>query len=225
MKRFPFRVDRASTCWVLGSALVLTLCAGPVCADQIEMQNGDKYNAKVISMNNETVVIQSDVLGTVKLQRGQVAHVNVGTPANTTPAASTQPNPQTARTARPAAAAQSNDVSSAVRQLATDTNLIEQVQNQYLAGADPAAKAKFNELLSGLSTGTLNINDLRAQAKTAAEQLRALKKESGGSADEALDSYLAILDSFLKETPSTDAPAAKLTPAQPRAKAPGASEE
>jgi hypothetical protein len=211
----------------LGRALAgvgLLFCAGILRADQIEMHNGDKYNAKVVSMNNESIVIQSDVLGTVKLPRGQVANVTVGAPVNAAPTAATQSNLQPARTARPAAATQTNDISSGARQLTAQTNLIEQVQNQYLAGADPAAKAKFNELLTGLSTGTLNMNDLRAQAKTAADQLRALKKESGGSADEALDSYLAILDSFLKETPATDTPAPKASPQQPR-KAAGAGEE
>ena len=209
------------TCRVSGRALVsiglLLFALSPLRADQIEMRNGDKYNAKVVSMNSETVVIQSDVLGTLKLPRSQVANVVVGAPANSAAAPATQSNLQTVV---PPAANQTNDVSSSIRQLATETNLVQQVQNQYLGGADPAAKAKFNELLTGLSTGTLNMNDLRAQAKTAADQLRALKKEAGGSADEALDSYLAILDSFLKETSSADTPAAKAPSAQPHTKPP-----
>jgi hypothetical protein len=229
MKRFPFAASERSTsrnfCCRLALAGGLSLWLASLHADQIEMQNGDKYNAKVVSMNNETVVIQSDVLGTVKLPRSQVANVTIGTPVSPTPAVATQPSPQATRSSGSAAAAITNNLSSTVRQLASDTNLVDQVQNQYLAGADPAAKAKFNELLTGLSTGAIGMNDLRAQAKSAADQLRALKKEAGGSADDALDSYLAILDSFLKETQSADVPATKTTPTQPRAKTPAAGED
>ena len=73
---------------------------------------------------------------------------------------------------------------------------------------------KFNELLGGLMSGKLSVDDIRAQAKTAADQLRALKREGGEEAGFAADAYLAILDHFLKETPpassATNAPASSL---------------
>jgi hypothetical protein len=193
-------------------------------AEQIEMQNGDRYNARVVSMNNESIVIQSDVLGTVKLARGQVANISMGNPpAGAATVATTQPTRVQVATGTPAraATAATNDLSTAVRQLATQTNLIEQVQNQYLTGADPAVKAKFNEMLGGLAAGTISISDLRAQAKSAAEQLRAMKKELGSGADDALDGYLAVLDSFLNESTS-ETPATQAGTAAPRAKSPAA---
>jgi hypothetical protein len=78
---------------------------------------------------------------------------------------------------------------------------------------------KFNELLGGLMSGKLSVDDIRAQAKTAADQLRALKREGGEDAGFAADTYLAILDHFLKDTassgPITNSPGAspKSTPA------------
>jgi hypothetical protein len=103
-------------------------------------------------------------------------------------------------------------VSPALRQLGSNTNLIQQVQKQFLSGAGPEANDKFNEMLGGLMSGKLSVDDIRAQAKTAAEQLRTLKREGGEEAGFATDAYLAILEHFLNETaPSagsaTNAPA------------------
>src|SRR5262249_49099006 len=117
-------------------------------AEQIEMRNGDRYNAKVVSMDNQSIVIQSDVLGTVKLARNKVANISMGNAAAAPTTAATQPQrPQVATGSPTPEASATNTLSSAVRQLATETNLIQQVQNEYLTGADPEAKAKFNELL------------------------------------------------------------------------------
>ena len=60
-------------------------------------------------------------------------------------------------------------------------------------------------------SGKLSADDIRAEAKSAADQLRGLKREGGEEAGFAADAYLSILDHFLKETaPSgstTNAPA------------------
>jgi hypothetical protein len=101
--------------------------------------------------------------------------------------------------------------SPALAQLGASTNLIQQVQKQFLSGAGPEANNKFDELLGGLMSGKLSVDDIRAEAKAAADQLRALQRESGEDAGFATSAYLAILDHFLKETaPSgsaTNAPA------------------
>jgi hypothetical protein len=103
-------------------------------------------------------------------------------------------------------------LSPAFRQLGTSTNLIQQVQKQFLSDAGPEANTKFNDLLGGLMSGRLSVDDIRAEAKTAADQLRALKREGGEDAGFAADTYLAILDHFLKDTapsanPATNVPA------------------
>ena len=108
--------------------------------------------------------------------------------------------------------------------LSRNTNLIQQVQKQFLSGAGPEANNKFNELLGGLMSGKLSVEDIRAEAKSAADQLRALQRESGEDVGFATSTYLAILDHFLKET----APAGLTTNApgpSPKAKPEGAHEE
>jgi len=86
------------------------------------------------------------------------------------------------------------------------------VKQQFLADADPAAKAKFDEMLGDLLSGKMSMGDLRAQAKSAADQLRAMKKELGPEADSTLDGYLSILESFLREVPANESLPVKTPP-------------
>jgi hypothetical protein len=177
---------------------VVLLCAR---ADQVNMQNGECYIGKVVTLSNETVVVQSDVLGVLKVPRGKIASITFGTNAVTravqTPVAtSTQPQ-------KPAATNSNSDLTTAINQLRANPNAMQQVQQQMLAGADPKATEMFNQTMSGLLNGSLNLDDIRAQAKSAADQLRAAKKELGDDSGFAVDGYLAVLDGFLRETAIT----------------------
>lgn len=169
-------------------------------ADQVRMRNGDSYFGNVVSLDNETLVLQSDVLGTLRLPRNKLVGVAFGVNAKTVaPVVVPAPNqpvpkPPLAATNEP------SDIASAFRQLGANSNLVGQVQSQFLAGAGPEANAKFNQLLGGLASGKLNLNDLRAEAKSAADQVRAVRQDLGDDAGAMIDGYLAILDSFLKET-------------------------
>lgn len=193
------------------ACVTLSLAASGAFADLVEMQNGDRYAGKVVSVDPGTVVLQSELLGTVKLPRGRVAHITFGSGAtNSTMSALTTNNPSRRPLAR-----QTNTASNApaIRQVGANTNLVQQVQQQFLREAGPEANAKFNELLGGLMSGKLTVADIRVQAKSAADQLRALKGEAGGTAAPELDGYLAILDKFLAESApapggSTNNPAA-----------------
>lgn len=176
-------------------------------ADQINMQNGERYVGKVVTFSNETVVVQSEVLGTVLVPRAKIASIVLGTNAVATPvqapvAVATQP-----AKARPPVTGANPDLSSAIQQLRANPNatrqIQQQVQQQILAGADPKATEKFNELVNGLMNGSLNVDDIRAQAKTAADQLRSAKKDLGDDAGFAIDGYLAVLDGFLRESATT----------------------
>lgn len=169
--------------------------------DQVEMQNGDHYVGKVLALNGTTLVVQNDVLGTLRLPREKVAVITFGP----VPAAQRPPTAGGSGTVlgRPSAASNNAapEASSPFRQLAAHTNMVKQIQSQFLSDAGPEANKKFEELLNGLMTGKLNMDDLRSQAQSAADQLRALKRESGEDPGFAVDSYLAILDHFLKSTP------------------------
>jgi hypothetical protein len=200
---------------LLGGALVWTTHTVP--ADQITLQNGDTYHGKVLSVSSTNVALQSEVLGTVTLPRAKVNAIALGDAAPNTPRAPGATN----LAPRTPAVIQSNatvELSADFRNLGGATNLIQQVQSQFLAGAGPAANAKFNQMMNDLASGKMNLGDLRNQARTAADQLRAFKKELGSEAGgEELDSYLAILDSFVAEAAA--APGSTLTNA-PKARRP-----
>jgi len=67
-------------------------------------------------------------------------------------------------------------------------------------------------------SGELNLNDLRREAKSSADQLRELKRDLGSEAGDSIDAYLGVLDNFLKETAAEPTNA---TPApQPKSQAP-----
>jgi Fe-S-cluster containining protein len=207
---------------LLCAALVLFAAAGRLAADQVELQNGDRYAGHVLSLNSNAVVLQSEVLGTLRLPRSKVAVITLG-PGSTTNslALPLAANGQTSsRSATPANAA--SNLSPALPGLNSSTNLIQQVQKQFLSGAGPEANTKFNELLGGLMSGKLSVDDIRAEAKSAADQLRTLQRESGEDAGFAANAYLSILDRFLKETapagsasnPPASPPATKPAPAE-----------
>jgi hypothetical protein len=185
-------------------------------ADQVNMQNGERYIGKVVTLSNETVVVQSEVLGTLKVPKSKIASVTFGT--NATAASIQTPVAASAQPLKPAATNSSSDLTAAINQLRANPNAMQQVQQQMLAGADPKATEMFNQMMGGLVNGSLNVDDIRKQAKSAADQLRAAKKELGDDAGFAVDGYLAVLDGFLRETASaatgtsTNSPASQASP-------------
>ncbi len=182
-------------------------------ADQVQMQNGDRYMGKVVSLSSDTLVLQNDMLGTLKLPRSKVSTVTFGAlPTNATNVVRVVPRTNIAHSALVSSNA-APDLAAALRQLGTN-NPAEQDHTKLLEAAGPEAKNKFNELLSGLMTGKLSMADLRAQAKAVADQARALRGDLGEDGAASLDGYLAILDKFLNETaPKTNTRAA--TPNRP----------
>ncbi len=186
--RFPIAVS-----------ILSVLFAVRLLADQLDMQNGDRYFGKVLSMSTDTVVLESDVLGKVNVPRKKVANISLGVNNVSTK------NPAVPRTAAPQT--QTNlDLSASLRSLGANTNFIAQIRDQMLSTATPEAKQKYDETVNGLMSGNLNVNDIRRQAKSSADQLRAMKKELGPEAGDSLDVYLEILDSFLKDSAISEKP-------------------
>src|SRR5712691_4648811 len=62
----------------------LALIPSQLSADQIEMQNGDRYVGTVLSLNANTLVLHSEVLGDLTLPRAKVAQISLrpGTATN-----------------------------------------------------------------------------------------------------------------------------------------------
>jgi hypothetical protein len=177
-------------------------------ADQVVMRNGDTYNGKVLSVTTNVVVLQNDNLGSVTLARSKINGISFGNGNGTAKGSSPVASSTGIQIGQPVTTKTNagSDLTTALRGIGDQTNLIQQVQSQFLGSASPEAISKFNELLNGLSTGKIDLNGLRAEAQSAADQLRSLQKDSGPDASDAMDSYLAILDSFLQEIPAVNVP-------------------
>jgi hypothetical protein len=162
-----------------------------------------------MSMTTNSLLLQSEMLGNVTLPRAKVKLVTFGINAPTNSARPTSQTTTSARLSVPVNTNKTSDLSVALRSLKADTNLVRQIQKDYLNAATPEANQKFNQTLNDLASGKLTINDLRGQARTAADQLRAFKRELGEDAGGELDGYLDILDRFLRETESSPGPKTK----------------
>ncbi len=169
-------------------------------ADSVVMQNGDHYNGKVMSISTNALVLQSDVLGTVNLPRAKVASIAFGANASTNSATAAAPTLPQIRAASLQLSNSPPANPASLRQLKTQTNLIQQVQGKFLAGATPEVGVKYNQMLDDLSTGKMSVSDLRTQAKDAADQLRALQRDGGDDSSGTMNTYLTILDQFLQES-------------------------
>jgi hypothetical protein len=174
---------------------------GALRADEVVLQNGDMLNGEVLSLSTNSLVLQDDNLGTVTLPRAKITTVVFG---KVKPAAPWTPSANNIVVAHPYSMPETNSVSglqAELRGIRDQTNLIQEVQAQILgASASPEAVAKFNELLDGLSTGKIDMNEIRAEAQSAAQQLESFTNEMGPDASGEAESYLAILNSFLRET-------------------------
>jgi hypothetical protein len=186
---------------------VLALSAAGLRADLLQMQNGDRYAGKILSVNSNSIVLQSEVLGEITVPRGKVSNIQFG-------AAAVSHTPATSNAA-PAVAGTNADLSAAFRSLGADTNFIGQVRQQLLAGS-PEANQKYDQMVGDLMSGKMNLSDLRNQARTSIEQINQLKKELGPDAGDSLDGYLEILENFVNDTPS-DSPSATVNSNAPPA--------
>jgi hypothetical protein len=203
---------------LVGATLLLALTA-QLGADQVQMRNGDRYSGTVLALDAKTVVIQSQVLGKISLPRSQVQFVLVGSalPGTNAPrrrVAATNPPPAAvvrsgapATPVLPANVAPTPDpdaeLAAVLQQLGRNSNAVQDVKGRFLSDAGPEANQKFDELLSGLTTGKISLQDLRAQAKSVADQARAARRDLGSDStglDDLLVGYLSILDQFLEQT-------------------------
>lgn len=204
------------------SGMVFLFMAGTLLrADQVEMQNGDRYTGKVLSVTADTVVLESEVLGKLNVPRKNVANLVFGAnpvvPKTATNFARISGLTNLSAAIAVNRSANTNaDLSVAFRNLGANTNFVQNIREQMLRDS-PAAASKYDDMVHGLMSGKLNLNDLRREAKSSADQLRALKRELGPEVGDSLDTYLEVLDGFLKENAAEPASTAPV----PRPKPPG----
>jgi len=163
--------------------------------DEVWMRNGDRFAGRVLSLNTNTLILQSPVLGKISLSRCEVSSITL-TPMGTNQAAlafsSTNPGTEAASPTYPV-----GDLGG----LSLNNSQVQDIKSQLLNDAGPEANQQFNDLVAGLLSGKLGVSDIRAQAQSVAAQARALKRDLGNDpAAESMDSYLEILDKFLQET-------------------------
>ena len=168
-------------------------------------------------MTQSNMEFLSEIQGRVKLPRDKIAQITlhevvvksvtvtkpIGSPAGAPVAASDVP----AATAAPAPAnaapvSQTDAVIQQMRQQGVDSKLIDQVQEQIFGKSSPEAAQKFNEMVGGLTSGSMSMNDLRNQAQAAINQIKSAKKEFGSDAGDMLDGYLVILQKFVADADS-----------------------
>lgn len=190
----------------------LLLLAGSVLLarpDVIECDNGDRYNGKVLSMDEQQVKLQNEITGTLTIPRSRIVSISF------------RPAPKAGQLSG------SSTNGAALRPpgqrgaLDFDGAAVEQVQRELLSTANPEANRMFQEMVRGLQAGQLNIGDIRAQAQQSLKQLRELQEGLGD--DEAaglLESYASILENFVRQAPTNPPPVRPVPPAQPAPKQP-----
>lgn len=155
-------------------------------ADIIDCDNGDRYNGKVVSMDEKNVTLRNEIAGTISIPRSRIITISFRDPG--------QPRPVTepiVSTNRPNAA----------NGLQFDAAAVQKVQNEILATATPEATQMFNEMVQGLMGGQMNVGDIRNKAQSTLQELRELQKELGDDETAALlNSYGAILENFLRQS-------------------------
>jgi hypothetical protein len=157
-------------------------------------------------MTTNALVLQDDTLGTLTLPRVRVSIIQFGTMAAAVPhLAMSFTNAMRASPAPTARVNSSNDLQAMFQDIREHSNLVQAVEAKVLgSSASPDAVNKFNELLDGLSSGQLDMNGLRSEAQSAADQLQDYKKQMGSDAGEEIDGYLYILNKFLRDTAPTN---------------------
>ncbi len=160
--------------------------------DQVELGNGERYTGNVISISASEIRLENEINGLMKLPRNRVKAIFFGTNAGPH---SVSPILNSGTNASPA-----SDAVAEIKNGKIDPKTLEQVQTDILGSAGPEAKAMFNDLLKGLTTGTLSTEDIRQQARETVNELKNLQKEAGeGEDNPILGSYLAILQKFIDE--------------------------
>lgn len=189
---------------VLTVALCIAAATGdlarPIRADIVDMQNGDRYNGTVLGVSSNSLVLQSEVLGKITLPRAKVSSISLGAFSAPNPARSAAAIAGNSRLSPVTKSSGAAASPSSLAELGTRSELVRQVKSQFLSDAGPEANEKFDQLMNGLISGKLTVADLRKEAKSTADQVRALQKELGPEASGAFDGYLAILDHFLSES-------------------------
>ena len=195
-----FRLNRAAALIIL-----LAIPALPARCEILLLNNGDQYRGTVLGMNASNVIFQSEIQGRVFLPRNKVAQIilNEAVVAKAATNAAVKPGAGAVVMAGPPTAAGSpsgDSVTEEMRKQGIDPKIINEIQGEIFGKTSPQAAAKYNELMSGVLTGRLGVQDIRAEAQKTINQVKAMKKDLGDDAGDLLDGYVAILEKFVADS-------------------------
>ncbi|MEK7685333.1 MAG: hypothetical protein AAB466_07925 [Verrucomicrobiota bacterium] len=160
-------------------------------ADQVEMENGDRYIGKVLLVDDKEVRLQNEIHGPMRLPRAKVVLISF------------RENAATAKPASPQSSAGKPVATDALPQDqigGIDPKLLKQVEQEILGGAGPEANSMFTDIMKGYMSGAISLEDIRARARTSLAELKSLKDDLGEEVGPLLDGYVAILEKFVNET-------------------------
>ncbi len=199
------------------AGLIVLLGIGQARADTLVLTNGDIVSGAVVSMDQATVQLKSDLLGLVKIPRDRVAKINLREIASkpvTAAVGTNSTNHSAAPPARTLNNVRTNRADAAVQQLrqqGVDPKVMNQIQQQVLGDSSPEANRLFNEMVGGLMSGSLTADDIRAQARKAINDINAAKSDLGDddAIGELLNGYLGLLQNFVQDGDQPAPPAGK----------------
>jgi len=203
------------------SALLLVQSA--VCADEVQLVNGDQFTASILSLDAKQLKVKSELLGEMTIERAKVRQITLGERLPAKPAPAATPSPGAADKAplslddlfkqlQKAGGAAQLTPEAAIKQLEAvggDPNALAELKKSMPLFAAPEVQAYFRKQVGGLLDGSLKIDDIRSEAIRVRNESKAVLKDLGPEAEAALAPYLGILEKFINET----APAAA-TPAE-----------
>jgi hypothetical protein len=207
-------------------------------ADSVELVNGDILNGKVFALDDVELRMQSDLHGELRFARDKVATIALGERKLSRPAAAIVdgrrdepgvvsrtiqlgPRPGAAATTAgtTTATVEPGSVADVVRQLRAkglQVQTINDLKKEMPLLNDPGVKKYFDTTVEGLQKGELDVSDIRKDAVRVREEFRKTAKSLGPEGEktlnQALGSYLQILDNFIKETEPKKEDAAKAPP-------------
>ena len=204
--------------WAKWALPALILGTSPAWADTIELINGDRVQGTVQNLNDSSLQLSSELLGDLSVPRDRIRVIYFGAAPpvvkTSPPAAAGAASAETPEAliekltgksvAPPGGASGGNqEILNQLQKQGLDAGAISEVQKTFPLLAVPEVGAHFQKNLSGLMSGSLDIQDIRKQAIEARDMLNDLKQDLGPEAA-ALNGYLGILDRFIKETGSTE---------------------
>ncbi len=169
--------------------LLLWLAAAK--ADQVEMENGDRYVGKVLLVDDKEVRLQNEIHGPMRLSRAKVVLISFREKAAAAKPAAPQPS---------AGKPVTTDVLPQTQISGIDPKLLKQVEQEILGGAGSEANSMFTDIMKGYMSGAISLEDIRARARTSLAELKSLKDDLGEEVGPLLDGYIAILEKFVNET-------------------------